>query len=162
MQYISIVCFTAKHLIFLAQFLFCHFNLAFWIILLHFSDLKRDVTVVISSKGFYKTGIMSDVVQVRFLFYLFFIEKILNPLKLISGQSLRIIFHIYIILFSFFYQHAMLLPVLVCHLRFHQSLTHLENKLGYKFKDRFLLQVIYLILFNYIIKFKCFLKYKSL
>lgn len=36
----------------------------------------------------------------------------------------------------------MLLPVLVCHLRFHQSLTHLEEKLGYRFKDRFLLQVI--------------------
>ncbi|XP_035232949.1 ribonuclease 3-like, partial [Stegodyphus dumicola] len=64
------------------------------------NDLKRDVTVVISSKGFFKTGIMSDVIQ-----------------------------------------HAMLLPVLVCHLRFHQSLSNLEEKIGYKFKDRFLLQL---------------------
>ncbi|GFU28545.1 ribonuclease 3 [Nephila pilipes] len=64
------------------------------------NDLKRDVTVVISSKGFYKTGIMSDVVQ-----------------------------------------HAMLLPVLVCHLRFHYSLTKLEENIGYRFIDRFLLQL---------------------
>ncbi|GBM59674.1 Ribonuclease 3 [Araneus ventricosus] len=64
------------------------------------NDLKRDVTVVISSKGFYKTGIMSDVVQ-----------------------------------------HAMLLPVLVCHLRFHASLNKLEENIGYKFIDRYLLQL---------------------
>ncbi|GIX85271.1 ribonuclease 3 [Caerostris darwini] len=64
------------------------------------NDLKRDVTVVISSKGFYRTGIMSDVVQ-----------------------------------------HAMLLPVLVCHLRFHDSLNILEENTGYKFLDRFLLQL---------------------
>ncbi|CAL1280571.1 unnamed protein product [Larinioides sclopetarius] len=64
------------------------------------NDLKRDVTVVISSKGFYKTGIMSDIVQ-----------------------------------------HAMLLPVLVCHLRFHASLNRLEENIGYKFVDRYLLQL---------------------
>lgn len=28
------------------------------------SNLKRDVTVVVSSKGFYRTGIMCDIVQV--------------------------------------------------------------------------------------------------
>ncbi|XP_055946835.1 ribonuclease 3-like isoform X3 [Argiope bruennichi] len=64
------------------------------------NDLKRDVTVVISSKGFYKTGIKSDIVQ-----------------------------------------HAMLLPVLVCHLRFHSSLNRLEENIGYKFRDRYLLQL---------------------
>lgn len=64
------------------------------------SNLKRDVTVVVSSRNFYKTGIMCDIVQ-----------------------------------------HAMLLPVLVCHLRFHQSLNVLEEKIGYKFRDRYLLQL---------------------
>ncbi|XP_054713969.1 ribonuclease 3-like [Uloborus diversus] len=64
------------------------------------NDLKRDVTVVVSSKGFYKTGIMSDIIQ-----------------------------------------HAMVLPVLVCHLRFHDSLKILEDKIGYHFQDRFLLQL---------------------
>ncbi|GIY18763.1 ribonuclease 3 [Caerostris extrusa] len=38
-------------------------------------------------------------------------------------------------------QHAMLLPVLVCHLRFHDSLNILEENTGYKFLDRFLLQL---------------------
>ncbi|KAK9871667.1 hypothetical protein WA026_014115 [Henosepilachna vigintioctopunctata] len=38
-------------------------------------------------------------------------------------------------------QHAMLLPVLVCHLRFHNSLSVLENRIGYKFKNRALLQL---------------------
>lgn len=35
----------------------------------------------------------------------------------------------------------MLLPVLLCHLRFHKSLAILEGYLGYKFSDRSLLQV---------------------
>ncbi|XP_015787469.1 ribonuclease 3 [Tetranychus urticae] len=64
------------------------------------NDLKRDVTVVISSKGFHKTGIFCDVIQ-----------------------------------------HALLIPVVICHLRFHQSLAHLEEILGYPFKDRYLLQL---------------------
>jgi ribonuclease-3 len=64
------------------------------------SDLKRDVTVVLSSKGFYTTGIQCDIVQ-----------------------------------------HSLLLPVLVCHLRFHQSLQYLEGIIGYSFKDRYLLQL---------------------
>ncbi|XP_054919064.1 ribonuclease 3 isoform X3 [Dermacentor andersoni] len=63
-------------------------------------NLKRDVTVVVSSKGFYRTGIMCDVVQ-----------------------------------------HALLLPVLVCHLRFHKSLDFLESIIGTEFKDRYLLQL---------------------
>ncbi|KAJ8720232.1 hypothetical protein PYW07_012275 [Mythimna separata] len=37
-------------------------------------------------------------------------------------------------------QHAMLIPVLIRHLRFHKSLDSLEKKIGYKFKDRALLQ----------------------
>ncbi|CAH0686174.1 unnamed protein product [Spodoptera exigua] len=37
-------------------------------------------------------------------------------------------------------QHAMLIPVLVRHLRFHKSLDSLENKIGYVFKQRALLQ----------------------
>ncbi|XP_020279114.1 ribonuclease 3 isoform X2 [Pseudomyrmex gracilis] len=64
------------------------------------SKMKRDVTVDVSSEGFYRTGIMCDIVQ-----------------------------------------HAMLIPVLVCHLRFHKSLDNLERILGYSFKNRYLLQL---------------------
>lgn len=64
------------------------------------SKMKRDVTIAVSSEGFYRTGIMCDIVQ-----------------------------------------HAMLLPVLVSHLRFHRSLDVLENKISYKFKNRSLLQL---------------------
>ncbi|XP_046992547.1 ribonuclease 3 isoform X1 [Schistocerca americana] len=38
-------------------------------------------------------------------------------------------------------QHAMLIPVLVCHLRFHRSCDVLEESIGYKFENRFLLQL---------------------
>ncbi|XP_018576714.1 ribonuclease 3 [Anoplophora glabripennis] len=62
--------------------------------------MKRDVTVAVSSEGFYRTGIMCDIIQ-----------------------------------------HAMLLPVLVCHLRFHYSLNVLEECISYKFKNRALLQL---------------------
>jgi ribonuclease-3 len=64
------------------------------------SKMKRDVTVDVSSEGFYRTGIMCDIVQ-----------------------------------------HAMLIPVLVCHLRFHKSLDNLEQCLNYRFKNRYLLQL---------------------
>ncbi|XP_033356716.1 ribonuclease 3 [Bombus vosnesenskii] len=64
------------------------------------SKMKRDVTVDVSSEGFYRTGIMCDIVQ-----------------------------------------HAMLIPVLVCHLRFHKSLDNLECTLGYEFRNRYLLQL---------------------
>ena len=37
-------------------------------------------------------------------------------------------------------QHAVLIPTLVEHLRFHLSLKFLENKIGYHFKNRLLLQ----------------------
>ncbi|CAK1543104.1 unnamed protein product [Leptosia nina] len=37
-------------------------------------------------------------------------------------------------------QHAMLIPVLVRHLRFHKSLDSLEEVIGYRFKERALLQ----------------------
>nr|WJM99460.1 ribonuclease 3 [Ips calligraphus] len=63
-------------------------------------QMKRDVTVAVSAEGFYRTGIMCDIVQ-----------------------------------------HAMLMPVLVCHLRFHNSLNLLEHSLGYKFNNRALLQL---------------------
>lgn len=62
--------------------------------------MKRNVTVAISSKNFFRTGIMCDVVQ-----------------------------------------HAMLIPVLTTHLRFHRSLDVLEDTIGYKFKNRYLLQL---------------------
>jgi len=64
------------------------------------SKMKRDVTVDVTSEGFYRTGIMCDIVQ-----------------------------------------HAMLIPVLVCHLRFHKSLDNLERTLKYEFKNRYLLQL---------------------
>ncbi|KAL4219635.1 hypothetical protein ACF0H5_022207 [Mactra antiquata] len=38
-------------------------------------------------------------------------------------------------------QHAMLIPVLIEHLRFHECLSSLEDKIRYKFKDRTLLQL---------------------
>ncbi|KPI92557.1 Ribonuclease 3 [Papilio xuthus] len=40
-------------------------------------------------------------------------------------------------------QHAMLIPVLVRHLRFHKSLDSLEKKIGYVFKKRLLLQTAF-------------------
>lgn len=64
------------------------------------SRMKRDVTVAVSAEGFYRTGIMCDIVQ-----------------------------------------HAMLIPVLVCHLRFHHSLNVLEESIEYKFQNRALLQL---------------------
>ncbi|CAG9859292.1 unnamed protein product [Phyllotreta striolata] len=62
--------------------------------------MKRDVTVAVSSEGFYRTGIMCDIIQ-----------------------------------------HAMLIPVLVCHLRFHHSLNVLEESVEYTFANRALLQL---------------------
>lgn len=62
--------------------------------------MKRNVTVAITSKNFYRTGIMCDIVQ-----------------------------------------HAMLIPVLTTHLRFHRALNALETIIGYKFKNRYLLQL---------------------
>lgn len=64
------------------------------------SRIKRNITVAISSNGFYRTGIMCDMVQ-----------------------------------------HAMLIPVLSAHLRFHQSLNVLEETIEYKFENRYLLQL---------------------
>lgn len=64
------------------------------------NKMKRGVTAAVSSKGFYKTGLMCDIVQ-----------------------------------------HAMLLPVLVCHFRFHKSLEYLEETINYKFKNKYLLQL---------------------
>lgn len=62
--------------------------------------MKRDITVAVSAEGFFRTGIMCDIIQ-----------------------------------------HAMLIPVLVCHLRFHHSLNILEESINYKFKNRALLQL---------------------
>ncbi|XP_060525203.1 ribonuclease 3 [Cylas formicarius] len=62
--------------------------------------MKRDVTIAVSAEGFYRTGIMCDIVQ-----------------------------------------HAMLIPVLICHLRFHNALNVLEESIEYKFKNRGLLQI---------------------
>lgn len=64
------------------------------------NKMKRGVTAAVSSKGFYKTGLMCDIVQ-----------------------------------------HAMLLPVLVCHFRFHKSLEYLERTLEYTFTNKYLLQL---------------------
>lgn len=64
------------------------------------NKMKRDVTVAVSSEGFYRTGIRADIVQ-----------------------------------------HAMVLPVLICHLRFHKSVDQLEKIINYKFRNRSLLQL---------------------
>ncbi|XP_068092839.1 ribonuclease 3 [Hyperolius riggenbachi] len=64
------------------------------------NTMRREVTVELSSQGFWKTGIRSDVCQ-----------------------------------------HAMMLPVLTHHIRYHKCLMHLDNLTGYVFKDRCLLQL---------------------
>lgn len=38
-------------------------------------------------------------------------------------------------------QHALLLPVLLCHLRFHNSLSQLERTMDYTFHNKYLLQL---------------------
>ncbi|EPY79700.1 ribonuclease 3 isoform 5 [Camelus ferus] len=63
------------------------------------NTMRREVTVELSSQGFWKTGIRSDVCQ-----------------------------------------HAMMLPVLTHHIRYHQCLMHLDKLIGYTFQDRCLLQ----------------------
>ncbi|XP_070796866.1 ribonuclease 3 [Pituophis catenifer annectens] len=64
------------------------------------NTMRREVTVELSSQGFWKTGIRSDVCQ-----------------------------------------HAMMLPVLTHHIRYHQCLMHLDRLIGYTFNDRCLLQL---------------------
>ncbi|XP_030072619.1 ribonuclease 3 [Microcaecilia unicolor] len=64
------------------------------------NTMRREVTVELSSQGFWKTGIRSDVCQ-----------------------------------------HAMMLPVLTHHIRYHQCLMHLDILIGYTFQDRALLQL---------------------
>ncbi|KAG8442493.1 hypothetical protein GDO86_011328 [Hymenochirus boettgeri] len=64
------------------------------------NTMRREVTVELSSQGFWKTGIRSDVCQ-----------------------------------------HAMMLPVLTHHIRYHKCLMHLDKLIGYVFKERCLLQL---------------------
>ncbi|XP_078275566.1 ribonuclease 3 isoform X1 [Rhinoraja longicauda] len=64
------------------------------------NTMRREVTVELSSQGFWKTGLRSDVCQ-----------------------------------------HAMMLPVLTHHIRYHQCLMHLDKLIGYMFKERCLLQL---------------------
>ncbi|XP_072139449.1 ribonuclease 3 isoform X1 [Mobula birostris] len=64
------------------------------------NTMRREVTVELSSQGFWKTGLRSDVCQ-----------------------------------------HAMMLPVLTHHIRYHQCLMHLDKLIGYTFKERCLLQL---------------------
>ncbi|KAM3928432.1 ribonuclease 3 [Leptodactylus fuscus] len=64
------------------------------------NTMRREVTVELSSQGFWKTGIRSDVCQ-----------------------------------------HAMMLPVLTHHIRYHKCLMHLDRLIGYVFKERCLLQL---------------------
>uniref|UniRef100_A0A671QAE0 Ribonuclease 3-like n=1 Tax=Sinocyclocheilus anshuiensis TaxID=1608454 RepID=A0A671QAE0_9TELE len=64
------------------------------------NTMRREVTVELSSQGFWKSGIRSDVCQ-----------------------------------------HAMMLPVLTHHIRYHQCLMHLDKLIGYMFKERCLLQL---------------------
>lgn len=64
------------------------------------NTMRREVTVELSSQGFWKTGIRSDVCQ-----------------------------------------HAMMLPVLTHHIRYHKCLMHLDRLIGYVFTERCLLQL---------------------
>ena len=57
----------------------------------------------------------------------------------------------------FLFQHAMILPVLFEHLRFHECLSELEKNIDYQFKDRSLLQVRIVNFFLlYLCNTKCF------
>ena len=76
--------------------------------------------IELSSENFYCTGIRTDVVQVR---------RILGFFLIFSYYS------------SLFIQQAVVIPTFVEHLRFHISLKFLEDKIGYTFKNRLLLQV---------------------
>lgn len=62
--------------------------------------MKRNITVAISAKDFFRTGIMCDIVQ-----------------------------------------HAMLIPVLTAHLRFHHALDVLETNISHRFQNRYILQL---------------------
>ncbi|XP_055033114.1 ribonuclease 3 [Misgurnus anguillicaudatus] len=64
------------------------------------NTMRREVTVELSSQGFWRTGIRSDICQ-----------------------------------------HAMMLPVLTHHIRYHRCLMHLDKLIGYTFKERCLLQL---------------------
>lgn len=64
------------------------------------NTMRREVTVELSSQGFWRTGVRSDICQ-----------------------------------------HAMMLPVLTHHIRYHQCLMHMDNLIGYMFKERCLLQL---------------------
>ena len=44
-------------------------------------------------------------------------------------------------IFFLHFQHALVLPVLFGHLRFHECLGKFEEKIGHEFRDRYLLQV---------------------
>ena len=48
---------------------------------------------------------------------------------------------IFVFSFLFAFQHALLLPVLAHHVRYHLSLQSFDEKIDYVFKDRSLLQV---------------------
>ncbi len=55
-----------------------------------------------------------------------------------SLVTLKLIIYMY---FCATYSFRMLLPVLICHLRFHKSLDVLEDRIKYRFKNRYLLQL---------------------
>lgn len=87
--------------------------------------MKREMTVELSSEGFFRTGLRSDVTQVTSLLgnsFCLWMFKVIHVSFLSS-------------------QHALLFPVLISHLRFHRCLFELEKKLKFSFKNRILLQV---------------------
>lgn len=97
---------------------------------------KREVTIELSAEGFFQTGIKSDICQVWTAQLLLFVHCRCVSL-FYSVCSHYCVNNVYCVL----YQHALLLPVLIAHLRFHKSLEVLEGRMRYTFKDRNLLQV---------------------
>lgn len=69
-----------------------------------------------------KTGLNSDVAQV-------------------SISMLSTYLFTYLFTYIVHFQHALLLPVLVHHVRYHLTLQTFDERIGYVFKDRTLLQV---------------------
>ncbi|KAJ4925187.1 hypothetical protein JOQ06_017923, partial [Pogonophryne albipinna] len=132
------------------------------------NTMRREVTVELSSQGFWKTGIRSDVCQsseqVRSSRHDQGLALLIGCLTrpgdcvtaaLVTARGLRgnaarspppaALIKTCMAPSSLMWwhgvNHAMMLPVLTHHIRYHQCLMHLDELIGYVFKERCLLQL---------------------
>ncbi|KAK1885524.1 Ribonuclease 3 [Dissostichus eleginoides] len=134
------------------------------------NTMRREVTVELSSQGFWKTGIRSDVCQsseqVRSSRHDQGLALLIGCLTrpgecvtaaLVTARGLRgnaarsrqapapppaaLIKTCMALMWWHGVNHAMMLPVLTHHIRYHQCLMHLDELIGYVFKERCLLQL---------------------